>query len=421
MVTLRTAEKNDRLAKMDSFDSHNYSQKGDQRDSTQVLLFQESRELELEILSGTGFKEPEWRFGDRTMDKVITRESTPYIRVNAFDCVRKTGYRSGTMNDTIEFEECLSIPFRDDVSSPIEVKAYDKRELQSTIRGDPEFGEATLQLTEDIVASGSVQTVEFRRKNSGKNHGSIQVQAREVQRDAAVPEYIEGLATANVEEVASREDLESFIHNNCEGDDVYEGILSICLDALLVESGGALVVVLSKEGMDRFREEAPLECMDEKTSREIARKLVPRLNRRSNEDSFKEFLHVACTKQSPAEYWMRENLPAKWNRLQDTDGKPEADKLLERPKGGFTVISNGGSIVATAATFGFTRCCPYRLASPDIRHSMALSLAHWMGCRCIAGLLFARDEDGYLHVFLPTQYGSEPPIVKRHNLHRGST
>merc|ERR1711953_846464 len=93
-------------------------------------------------------------------------------------------------------------------------------------------------------------------------------------------------------------------------------------------------------------------------------------------------------------------------------------ELTGRPKGGVMFMSLRGTVLSTAACFQFDNCCPYRFQPAgdkqlNIRHSTAIAIAHWMGCKRIRGAMLARDDDGDVYILFPSPGGSQPPEAYR--------
>lgn len=144
-------------------------------------------ELRVDVLCAESLSGPEYRVGDMTSSLfgavgfAGARTLKPYVEISWGGDTHQTRIVT-TSNGSCDFGESFCFNLKDDVAAELskrgslQVRAFDAREAQSAIRGDPLFGEGSISMTQKMFVEGLVARAKLKR--GGEGHGAISVRCR---------------------------------------------------------------------------------------------------------------------------------------------------------------------------------------------------------------------------------------------------
>jgi hypothetical protein len=141
--------------------------------STSVASDAAAGELQIEVLSAKGLRDPEYRLGDLTKGLFGPAQVNPYVQVSFRGEVRQTRKVKAREDGNANFGEQLGfmLPCSLAEVDTLHVMVYDARDIQGILRGDALIGEATLRLSVSMDGRASMERIMLQR--DGQEHGEI--------------------------------------------------------------------------------------------------------------------------------------------------------------------------------------------------------------------------------------------------------
>merc|ERR1712137_265896 len=135
-------------------------------------------ELEVRLMSSKNLRDPEYRAFGFASKLLNVSQLKPYVAITFGGVKWESGYmeeQSGTVafNQTAYFQLVSNWKTH---PATVNFVVKDKHHLRGAVRGDPKFGEGSLELTDAVLTA--TEPIEVKVERSGQDHGSILVQLR---------------------------------------------------------------------------------------------------------------------------------------------------------------------------------------------------------------------------------------------------
>jgi len=145
----------------------------------EILRIEEvAEELEVRLIGSRNLRDPEYRAFGLASKLLNVSQVKPYVAITFGGLKWESGYME-EQSGTVTFDQTAYFQLASNwKTKPVTLNflAKDKHHLRASLRGDPKFGEGSLQLTDDVLTA--IEPIEVKVERSGQEHGSILVQLR---------------------------------------------------------------------------------------------------------------------------------------------------------------------------------------------------------------------------------------------------